>query len=370
MPKPSRPPRPTVSVTHPENDPRTNGYTGIPLLASLESLLLRLLMFLRIACRSCVGLPHQAIRIDTCIATDSLHGDLDHATVGSLLLLLPLLAVLVAAPTTRMLDSTTKEASPGQRQGDAAHRPNSAPDSFRVVREAAYGDLEKMGKAAVKALEEGAKSEDLEVSSHLGGRLLALAKRTDIEIALDSFLADKDTKLILKLPSYERQREGFSATTPLPTLFVEMYTTEGTLLAALEARSQEPSRRRSPPACQQIQQNLYTPWGAGQSHPDGPCGRSPTAVRRHRLAGEHGPRHLVLHDDEPVLPAEHSARLQGQRQRPQTAGRVLREARRPEHDGRSAIQIADGWTSKEMTPDCAEAWRRTRTRKRGRGRRL
>ena len=132
-------------------------------------------------------------------------------------------------------------------------------DNSFEVREDAHKQLEQMGKDAIKALEQGAESEDLEISSR-SKRLLALATRTEIEVALDAFLADKETKLILKLPSYERFKKTLGDDASARALFVEMYTTEGDLLAGLE-RDPKKFEAAFNNRCQQIQQNLYTPWG-------------------------------------------------------------------------------------------------------------
>ncbi len=105
-------------------------------------------------------------------------------------------------------------------------------DSFEA-REAAYKELEKLGNAAVKALEEGAKSKDPEISER-SKRLLAIVSRTDIDIALDAFLTDKDSKLLLKLPAWERFKKIFGEEEHARALFVQMYVAEGKLLAALE----------------------------------------------------------------------------------------------------------------------------------------
>src|SRR5262249_49372206 len=60
-----------------------------------------------------------------------------------------------------------------------------ADNSFEV-REDAHKRLEELGKGAIPALEEGVKDYDPEVSSRCK-RLLALATRTEIEVALDAF---------------------------------------------------------------------------------------------------------------------------------------------------------------------------------------
>jgi hypothetical protein len=132
-------------------------------------------------------------------------------------------------------------------------------DNSFEVREDAHKQLEKMGKDAIPALEDGVKNDDLEISTR-SKRLLALATRTDIEVALDAFLADKDTKLILKLPSYERYKKLFGDDQAARTMFVEMYSLEGNLLAGLES---EPKKFETAfnNRCTHIQQNLYTPLG-------------------------------------------------------------------------------------------------------------
>jgi hypothetical protein len=127
-------------------------------------------------------------------------------------------------------------------------------DSFEA-REAAYRELEKLGKAAVKALEEGAKSKDPEISER-SKRLLALANRTEIEIALEAFLADsKDTKLLLKLPAWERFKKTFGEDEKARSLFVQMYVAEGKLLAALE-RDPKGFDTAINTRCQEIQKTL------------------------------------------------------------------------------------------------------------------
>ncbi len=170
--------------------------------------------------------------------------------------LLPLLGILAGATMAAAADSTTK-ATPNDNKASTLVRQLGA-DSFEL-RETAYNELEKMGKDAQKALEEAVKSEDREVSTR-ANRLLALVNRTEIEIALDAFLADKDTKLILKLPSYERYKKILGDDQAARTLFVEMYTTEGGLLASLE-RDPKGFQTTFATRVQQIQQHLYTPWG-------------------------------------------------------------------------------------------------------------
>jgi hypothetical protein len=126
-------------------------------------------------------------------------------------------------------------------------------DSFEV-REDAYAQLQKMGKAAVKALEAGAKHKDKEISERCK-RLLALATRPEAEVALDALLHDKDTTLVLKLPSYERFKKLFGDDQKSRTLFVEVYTREGDLLAGLE-RDPKQFERAFLKRCRQVQDDL------------------------------------------------------------------------------------------------------------------
>jgi hypothetical protein len=126
-------------------------------------------------------------------------------------------------------------------------------DSFEV-REDAYARLQKMGKAAVKALEEGTKHKDKEVSERCK-RLLALATRPEVEVALDALLHDKDSTLVLKLPSYERFKKLFGDDPKARTLFVEVYTREGDLLAGLE-RDPKQFEQAFLEHCRKVQQDV------------------------------------------------------------------------------------------------------------------
>ena len=174
----------------------------------------------------------------------------------ALLLLLALLGVVAGAATASAAEAASNEATTTTKAAVLVEQLGD--DSFEI-REAAYSQLEKLGKTAQPALEEAVKSKDLEVSSR-AKRLLALVTRTDVEIALDSYLADKDSKLILKLPSWERFKKIIGEDQTARTMFVEMYTTEGNLLAALD-HDPKAFETAFSTRLQQIQQNLYTPWG-------------------------------------------------------------------------------------------------------------
>jgi hypothetical protein len=167
---------------------------------------------------------------------------------------------------SRVAAEEAKKETPADPAKAAALVQKLADNSFEV-REDAHKRLEVLGKAAVPALEDGVKDYDLEVSSRCK-RLLALATRTEIEVALDAFLADKDTKLILKLPSYERYKKVVGDDQNARALFVEMYSLEGGLLAELE-RDPKKFETMFTNRCQQIQQTLYTPLGQANHVPMG-----------------------------------------------------------------------------------------------------
>jgi hypothetical protein len=175
----------------------------------------------------------------------------------ALMAVLPLLGLLTEAATALAADAKSEPSADVSAKAAALIRQLGA-DAYED-REAAYLELEKLGKTALKALEEGVKNEDMEISSR-SKRLLALATRSETEVALDAFLADKDTKLILKLPTWERFKKVVGDDQNARTLFVEMHTTEGSLLAGLD-RDPKTFEQTFNARCQQIQQNLYTPLG-------------------------------------------------------------------------------------------------------------
>ena len=104
-------------------------------------------MFLRIVIR-----PGDSARCF--VATDSLQGVFDYATLGPSGLL-PLLGVVAGAATAAAAESTSKDATTTTKA--AALVEQLGDDSFEV-RKAAYVQLEKMGKTVKPALEEGARA--------------------------------------------------------------------------------------------------------------------------------------------------------------------------------------------------------------------
>jgi hypothetical protein len=156
------------------------------------------------------------------------------------------------------------EPSDADRARAAALVEKLGSDSFEV-REDAYARLQKMGKAALKALEAGARSPDKEVSDRCK-RLLALATRSDAEVALDALLEDKDTKLVLKLPSYERYKKTFGEGQAARDQYVEVYTREGALLVGLE-RDPKQFEAAFRERCQQVQQDFIKAHQQGKPNP-------------------------------------------------------------------------------------------------------
>lgn len=175
----------------------------------------------------------------------------------ALSLLLPLLAVVFSAATVAAAESASRDSAEAVK---IAALVRQLGDTSFEVRENAHQELEKLGKLAQKALQEGAKDADLEIRSR-SKRLLERVNRTDVEVAIDTYLADKDTNLILKLPAWERYKKYAGDDKATRGMFVEMYTTEGNLLGLVE-RDPKAFEQAFQTRLQDIQRNLYTPWGA------------------------------------------------------------------------------------------------------------
>ena len=134
--------------------------------------------------------------------------------------------------------------------------------SFKV-REQATEQLERLGRPARGILEEGVKYPDAEVRRRCR-RLLELALRSDTEVALADFLANKSSARLLKLPSWDRFSKTVGKDDVAKRLFVDMFCAEGTMLAELEAKPQQFATRLQT-RLMEIQRNLWTP--AGQANP-------------------------------------------------------------------------------------------------------
>jgi hypothetical protein len=169
------------------------------------------------------------------------------------------------------LPAAPKEESGQQKEPEAADHARAkalveklAADSFET-REDASARLQKMGKAAVKALEAGTESKDSEVSDRCK-RLLALATRTDAEVALDALLNHRDTRLIFQLPAYERFKRIFGEDQAARTLYIDIYTREGVLLAGTE-RDPKWFEAAFRDRCRQVQQDMIKGFGRNQPNP-------------------------------------------------------------------------------------------------------
>jgi HEAT repeat protein len=136
--------------------------------------------------------------------------------------------------------------------------------SYRT-REQAAQKLMALGRSAAKLLEEGASDPDLQVSRRCR-QLLELASRSDTEVALAAYMANRDDSKLLKLPSWERFSKLVGSDHSAKKLFVEMYCAEGTLLAEMD-KDPRGFAPRFVEHCRKIQQTMYTPFGHANSIP-------------------------------------------------------------------------------------------------------
>jgi hypothetical protein len=133
-------------------------------------------------------------------------------------------------------------------------------DPSYETRRDADKELMQMGRAAEKLLRDNLSNSDAEISRRCE-RLLALATRSDTELALDAFLQNKDDKLLLKLPAWTRFSEMAGKDDAARMLFVDMYSSEGALLDALDKDPKNFGPKLNARA-QQLQQVLWGQWGA------------------------------------------------------------------------------------------------------------
>jgi len=180
---------------------------------------------------------------------------------------LAMTAALVLA-TPGLAEEAKTEAKPAAKELAPAEQENARKlvaklgDTSFVVRETATQQLEDLGKPALKVLEDGLKSDDMEVRRRCK-HLVELASRTDMEIALDAFLNDKNDKLILALPTWTRFSKVIGEDKPAKSLFVDMYCSESTLLETLEKDPKNFATRFNA-RCQDIQREMYAPPYTGQ----------------------------------------------------------------------------------------------------------
>ncbi len=127
--------------------------------------------------------------------------------------------------------------------GSASGQPTAAPtpaalvrqlgsDSFEV-REQAAGQLEKLGRAGVPALEAGLKDADREVSTRCEG-LLQLARRSNVEVELEAFVLGQRDARAEPLTGWKRFRDLAGEDLSSRLLFVQLYRTDKSLLEMLE----------------------------------------------------------------------------------------------------------------------------------------
>jgi hypothetical protein len=163
------------------------------------------------------------------------------------------------------------QAAPGPAQAEEAGKSpaSGAPRATALVRqlgsesyqarEQAARELTEIGKSAATALRDGLRDDDAEVRRRCQ-ELLTHLNRSELEVALDAFLADKDTKLINKVPAWSRYRKLIGDDEAARALFVEMCCSEAPLLDALE-KDHKGASNRVMNRCQEIFQQLYTPQG-------------------------------------------------------------------------------------------------------------
>jgi hypothetical protein len=159
---------------------------------------------------------------------------------------------------------------PSTKSSDADHAKATAlveklGDETFEVREDAYAQLLKMGKGAVKALEAGSRHKDKEISKRCKD-LLALATRTEADVALDALLMDKDSRLILKLPAYERFKKIYGDDQAARVLYIDIYTREGALLAGLE-RDPTQFEKAFRDRCREVQKDVIEALQKNQPNP-------------------------------------------------------------------------------------------------------
>ena len=155
-------------------------------------------------------------------------------------------------------ETTSTDLTPPQKVQARALLQQLSARSFKV-REQATQQLYRLGQPAKKVLEEGVRHPDAEVRRRCG-RLLELVSRSETEIALSDFLGNKNSALLMKLPAWDRFSKLVGKDDPARRLFVEMYCSEGTMLAELDRRPQEFAPRFQAHVLD-IQRNLHTPFG-------------------------------------------------------------------------------------------------------------
>jgi hypothetical protein len=147
-------------------------------------------------------------------------------------------------------EGTTGQSTPSQEK--AVTLVCQLGDAEYTVRKQVYQELARLGRAAEAALEHGLQDDDAEVRRQCG-RLLALARRSEAEAALDAFLKASDDRLLQKLPAWPRFSKLFGTGPDAQALFVEMHTAELPLLETLDKNPREVGAQMTA-RCLQLQQ--------------------------------------------------------------------------------------------------------------------
>jgi len=144
--------------------------------------------------------------------------------------------MLFLAPSVLRAADVAKPPAPAKEAADLVRQLSD--ESFEV-RDAAVQRLTALGKAAEAALRQGMTDDDAEVRRQCQ-LLLERATRSELTVALDAFLEDRQEKHVLKLPAWGRFSK-MAGTDPLAkALFVEMCCSEAGLLDALRRPRSSP----------------------------------------------------------------------------------------------------------------------------------
>ncbi len=167
-----------------------------------------------------------------------------------------ILTVCLALPFAPPALSAADASKPQSSSKEMADLVRKLSDDTFEVRDAAGRRLAEMGKTAEAALRQGLNDDDPEVRRQCQ-TLLERATRSDLMVALDAFLEDRQEKHVLKLPAWTRFSKLAGDDATAKALFVEMCCNEAPLLEALD---KDPKQAASKFAarCQQLQQSLFT----------------------------------------------------------------------------------------------------------------
>jgi hypothetical protein len=163
---------------------------------------------------------------------------------------------LLLAPAMLRAADAAKPAAPAK---EAAELVRQLSDESFEVRDAAVRRLTELGKAAEAALRLGTTAEDAEVRRQCQ-LLLERATRSDLTVALDAFLEDRQEKHVLQLPAWGRFSKLAGTDPAAKALFVEICCTEAALMDALEKDPNDASKKFAARS-QQLQQALFNRGG-------------------------------------------------------------------------------------------------------------